>query len=430
MRAIDCIRKKRDGNKLNKEEIEFMVKGFAEGRIPDYQFSAFLMAIYFKGMDYEETFYMTKAMMGKILDLSDIEGKKVDKHSTGGVGDKVSLILAPLVASCGVYVPMVSGRALGHTGGTLDKLESIKGYRTDLTISEFKNVLKEVGCSIIGQTEEIAPADKKIYALRDVTATVESIPLIVSSIMSKKLSEGIDALVLDVKTGNGAFMRNYNKAKELAKAMVEVGERFGVKTTAFLTDMNQPLGCYIGNALEVWESVQVLSGENIEDLKKIVIELSAEMLSLAGWKIDDAYEELEKNLKNGKALNIWEKVVKFHGGDPKIVYKDDFLKTNIVHYIHSYEDGYLSYFDTFNIGIASCLLGAGREKKEDKIDHKVGIILHKKIGDKVTKNDKIFEIRANNEEKLKKAINILKKSFKIEKNKPLKPKLIYEKIKI
>ncbi|MFN3135141.1 MAG: thymidine phosphorylase, partial [Candidatus Kryptonium sp.] len=284
MNPVEIIRKKRDGKKLTKDEISFFINGYLNGKIPDYQMSAFLMAVYFQNMDFEETTYLTEVMLnsGHIVDLSDIPGIKVDKHSTGGVGDKVSLVLAPIVAAAGVPVPMISGRGLGHTGGTLDKLESIPGFRTNLSVEEYKKVISEIGLVMIGQTEEIAPADKKIYALRDVTATVESIPLISASIMSKKLAEGIDALVLDVKTGQGAFMKEYEKSLQLAQVLFTIGKNFGKKVVAFITDMNQPLGYAVGNWLEVVESVQCLRGLDVPDLMYITYVLAGAMIMLGG----------------------------------------------------------------------------------------------------------------------------------------------------
>jgi len=319
MLPAEIIRKKRDGGKLTKDEISFFVNGYIKGTIPDYQMSAFLMAVYFQGMDFEETTYLTEVMLhsGEIVDLSDVPGVKVDKHSTGGVGDKISLILAPIVASAGVPVPMISGRGLGHTGGTLDKLESIPGFKTNLSIIEYKKVISEIGLVMIGQTQEIAPADKKIYALRDVTATVESIPLISASIMSKKLAEGIDALVLDVKTGNGAFMREYDKALNLAQTLFAIGKNFGKKVIAFITDMNQPLGYAVGNWLEVVESVQCLRGFEVPDLMELTYTLAGAMIMLGekAMSIEDGIKIAKKVVHSGEAYEKFLQLVERQGGE-------------------------------------------------------------------------------------------------------------------
>lgn len=430
MRAVDIIRKKRDKEKLTKEEIEFFVKGYAEGSIPDYQAAALLMAIFLNGMDNEEAFMLTENMMysGTVFDFSHINAVKVDKHSTGGVGDKISLPLAPLVASYGVVVPMISGRALGHTGGTLDKLESIPGYRTDLSPDEFKKALESVGVAIIGQTEDIVPADRKMYALRDVTATVESIPLISASIMSKKLAEGIDGLVLDVKTGTGAFMRKYEDAKLLAKTMVSIGKSFGKEVYALLTNMNQPLGWAIGNANEVKESVDVLQGKGPEDVTKLTVELGAYMLLIGkvAESVEEGRELMKKAIENGKGYEKWCEMVKNQGGDPDAILKEDFTKTKYRKEIKAEKEGYLSITNTYKIGVASSLLGAGRATKEDVIDHKVGIYMNKKHGDKVEKGDVVFEVHGNDEGRIKDSIRALKDSFEISDEKLEEQKLIYE----
>jgi len=430
VRMVDIIKKKRDGGKLSHEEISFVVESYTQGNIPDYQVAAFLMAVYFQGMDPEEMAYLTREMMesGEVLDLSYIKAPKIDKHSTGGVGDKISLPLAPLVASCGIVVPMISGRALGHTGGTLDKLESIPGYRTNLSVEEFKKQLENIGVSIIGQTEKLCPADRKMYALRDVTATVESIPLISASIMSKKLAEGIDGLVLDVKTGSGAFMRKYEDAKKLAVAMVSIGKEMGKEVKALITNMDEPLGFKIGNALEVVESVEVLRGEGPEDVRELTISLGSQML-IIGEKAkneEEARSMLLEALASGKAYDKWVEMVSSQGGDPDSILRDDFTYTEYTCFIKAEKDGYLYGYDTYKVGVGVSMLGAGREKIEDKIDHKVGIILHKKVGDRVRKGEIIMEIHYTDKEKLERAIPVLESSFTLSESKPEKKPLIFE----
>ncbi len=430
MRAVDIIRKKRDRERLSKEEIEFFINGYVDGTIPDYQAAALLMATFLNGMEDEEAFILTKTMMysGKVFDFSTIPGIKVDKHSTGGVGDKISLPLAPLVATNGVVVPMISGRALGHTGGTLDKLESIPGYRTDLSPEEFEKALKTVGVAIIGQTEDIVPADRKMYALRDVTATVESIPLISASIMSKKLAEGIDGLVLDVKTGTGAFMRKYEDAKKLAETMVAIGKSFGKKVHALLTNMNQPLGRAIGNANEVKESVDVLLGKGPEDVTNLTVELGAYMLVIgnAAKTVEEGRKLIKKAIENGEGYEKWCEMVRNQGGDPDTILREDFTKTRYVEEVKAEKDGFVSVIDTFKIGVSASVLGAGRAKKEDEIDHKVGLYMLKKHGEKVKKGDVIFEIHGNDQNKIKESLKWLKQSFELTEKEIEKHKLIYE----
>ncbi len=431
MRFVDIIRRKRDGERLSKREIEFLVKGAVEGEIPDYQLSAFFMAVYFRGMTFAETSYLTEYMMhsGEVLDWSFLGKPAVDKHSTGGVGDKISLPLAPLVASTGlVAVPMISGRALGHTGGTLDKLESIRGYRTDLSVEEFREVVKRVGCSIIGQTANLVPADKKFYALRDATATVESIPLIASSIMSKKLAEGVDAVVLDVKTGSGAFMQKYRDAKELAMTMVEIGKHMKKKVVALITNMDQPLGRYIGNALEIVETLDILKGRGPEDTTELTLRLGAYMLrSVNAVKdLEEGYELLKKKLYSGEGLRKFRQMVEAHGGDWDYINSPEFTRTRYVSYIRAQSAGYLSSYDTLTIGLAATILGAGRSRMDDEIDHRVGIIVHKKVGDRVEKGDLIFEVRANDEEKLHHAMEMLERSYKIIRRRVQPLQLIFE----
>lgn len=430
MRMVDIIKKKRDGEALTAEEISFFVENYTKGEIPDYQASALLMAIFFRGMSTEETVVLTERMMrsGEILDLSDIPGPKVDKHSTGGVGDKISLPLAPIVASLGVYVPMISGRALGHTGGTLDKLESIKGLTTALSPEKFKKQLREIGVVMAGQTENLCPADRKLYALRDVTATVESIPLISASIMSKKLAEGIDGLVLDVKTGNGAFMSKYEDAKKLAETMVGIGKGMGKKVKAFITNMNQPLGFKIGNALEVEETIEILRGEGPEDVRELTYALATEMLIISGKanSKEEALRSIDNVVRTGKALEKWEELVKCQGGDLEFMYSKDFTRTKNIYELKADTEGYLFSYNTYLIGVAVSILGAGRSTKDDKIDPQVGIILRKKVGDFVNHGETIMELRYNDEKKFGQSIEILKKSFTIKDEKPVKEPLIFE----
>jgi pyrimidine-nucleoside phosphorylase len=412
MNVIDLIRKKRDGIVLEKDEIELLIEGYAKNKIPDYQFSAFLMASYLKGMNSEETSYLTNSMLdsGKVLYLNSIPGIKIDKHSTGGVGDKTSLIVAPIAAAAGVKVPMISGRGLGHTGGTLDKLESIPGFRTDLSINEYKNVLKKCGAVLIGQTKDIAPADKMIYALRDVTATVESIPLITASIMSKKLAEGIDGLVLDVKTGSGAFMKNEKDASELANSLISTAKAFNKKVIAFITDMNQPLGNYIGNWLEVYESILILKGEKKNDLYELCIKLAGAMIFLGEKsKTQEEGESISaKQIENGKAYKKFIEIIKAQGGDAGYINNPEkYPKPSFKKIIKSKVDGYLKSVNTFELGMSAVELGAGRMKKEDKIDFKAGIIFNYKIGDKIKEGDVIAELFSDK----KKSILNVEKNF-------------------
>jgi len=427
---IDIIRKKRDGKKLTQPEIEYLIKEYTNGFIPDYQFSAFLMTVYFKGMDFNETTCLTTAMLfsGRSLDLSDIKKPKIDKHSTGGVGDKVSLILAPLVASCGVCVPMISGRSLGHTGGTLDKLESIPGFRTNLSMKEFKSQLKKIGLGIIGQTGDIAPADRKIYALRDVTATVESIPLISASIMSKKLAEDLDGLVLDVKFGNGAFMRNYKKAKELSHFLVQLGKRFGVKIIAVLTDMNNPLGEYIGNSLEVIETIECLKGKGSEDLMEITLTLGEMILKIA--HIKGGRQMLIEKIKKRETVNKFRDMIKYQGGDCRII--EDYSMLPIASSRETYmsaKTGYIHSIDTFKLGMLATKLGAGRLQKEDRIDPSCGFRVLKKIGDLIKKDEPLIEIFSDNknlvDEIFKEMPDVFLIKQKIKKKKILVREIIY-----
>ena len=395
--AADIISKKKYGKKLTHDEIKFMVDGFTNGNIPDYQMSAFLMAIYFKGMNDDESTYLAMAMRdsGSIFDLSSIKGVKVDKHSTGGVGDKVTLVLAPLVAYLGAKLAKMSGRGLGHTGGTIDKLEAIPGFKVELSLNEFENQVNLIGVAVVGQTGDVAPADKKIYALRDVTATVDSIPLIASSIMSKKLASGADAIVLDVKVGSGAFMRSLDDAKRLAKLMVSIGRLAGKHMTAILTTMDEPLGHKIGNALEVYESVETLLGKGPKDLVEITATIAGYLLVDA--KIVDTYEQgyqlAKDTLSSGKAYSKFLELVEAQGGDTNVIKNLDMLIDGTkLDYLYAGQDGYVVSFDTLEIGKAAMYLGAGRATKDDILDLKVGLDLHKKIGDKVKQGDKLVTI--------------------------------------
>lgn len=392
MRPYELIVRKRDGKKLTKEEIYALISAYTKGDILDYQMSSMLMAVFFRGLDEEELTAWADAMLrsGEVLDLSDIPGVKVDKHSTGGVGDKVSLPLAPLAASLGVIVPMVSGRGLGHTGGTLDKLESIPGFRVDLPVERFRQILREVGVCMIGQTSQIAPADKKLYALRDVTGTVESIPLIASSIMSKKLAEGMDALVLDVKVGRGAFMKEQAQARLLAQTMIAIGVRMGKRMRAYLTAMEQPIGFAVGNALELIESLEVLQGKGPADLVHLTVELGAEMVVLAkkAKDLEEGRALCQKALQDGTALACFRKMTAEQGGDVSAI--DDPTKLPKAPYVEpllSTRSGFVTAADALEIGLASVEMGAGRAKKEDDVDPAVGIVLCKKVGDRVEANE-------------------------------------------
>ncbi len=411
MRLYDIIKKKRDGGVLTREEIEFFVQGYAKSDVPDYQASALLVAIYFKGMNLRETKDLTKAMMnsGEVLDLSSIPGIKVDKHSTGGVGDKVSLVLAPLVAAAGVPVPMISGRGLGHTGGTLDKLESIPNFRTDLSKEEFVDILNKIGVAMMGQSPWLAPADGRLYALRDVTATVDCIPLIASSIMSKKMAEGINALVLDVKTGSGAFMKDYKRAVALAEAMVNIGKEMGKKTVALITDMDQPLGRAVGNALEVIESIETVNGRGPKDLEELTMVLGSWMLVL-GKKVkglEGGRKLLKKIIDDGRALDKFRELVKNQGGDVRCVDEPGLLpRAGKVVELPSPKKGYIQRIDAERIGIASTLLGAGRERIGDKIDHAVGIVLNKKVGEKVEKGEPLALFHVNDNSRVEEAMEL------------------------
>jgi len=420
MRFIDVITKKRNGKVLSSEEIDFFIKSYTQGEIPDYQVSALLMAIYFNGMNHEEATHLALAMRdsGDVMDLSQIKGVKVDKHSTGGVGDKVTLVLAPIVASLGAKVAKMSGRGLGHTGGTIDKLESIKGFHVELSPEAFIQQVKDIGISVIGQSGDIAPADKKLYALRDVTATVDIIPLIASSIMSKKLASGADAICLDVKVGHGAFMKNTKDATALAQLMVDIGRLAGKKVTAILTNMNQPLGHKIGNALEVYEAMETLKGRGPSDLLDVVTTIASQLLKDANISKDDdeAKRLITDSIRSGKAYQKFEAFVKAQGGDTSVLeHFEDFLSSNKVEVIAN-KDGYIIDMDALSIGNAAMLLGAGRETKTDVIDMSVGIDLHKKIGDYIAKGDVIATLYVN-QKGIEEAKSLVLKAIKTGKDK-------------
>lgn len=429
MNTTELIRKKRNKENLSKEEILYLINNYTKGKIPDYQFSAFLMAVYFNGMNKEETSALTEAMLysGKVLNLNSIPGVKIDKHSTGGVGDKTSLIIAPIVAAAGVKVPMISGRGLGHSGGTLDKLESIPGFRTNLSLSEYKRVLKKIGAVLIGQTKEIAPADKLIYALRDVTATVESIPLITGSIMSKKLAEGIDGLVLDVKTGNGAFMQKQEEAIALADSLIQTAKTFDKEVIGFVTDMNQPLGNYIGNWLEVYESIQVLREGKKNDLTELSLILAGAMIFLGkkNKSLEEGIEEAIRILQSGKAFDKFVEIVKAQDGRTDFILQPEkYPKPKFKEVIKSNSSGYLSFVNTYEIGMAAIDLGAGRKTKDDKIDSKAGIMFNYKIGDTINKGVVLAELYSDSKSGIEEAKKRIIAGVKISKTKPIIPSLI------
>jgi pyrimidine-nucleoside phosphorylase/thymidine phosphorylase len=418
MRTVDLIHRKRDGEELAANEIHFVVDGYTRGDIPDYQMSAFLMAVFYSGMSDREVSSMTDSMVssGAKVDLSDIPGVKVDKHSTGGVGDKTSLIAAPLAAAAGVVVPMISGRALGHTGGTLDKLESIPGFRTDLTIEEFKKQLAQYKLAFIGQTAEIAPADGKIYSLRDATATVESIPLIATSIMSKKLAVGLDALVLDVKVGSGAFMKKQVEARRLAQMMVGIGRRLDKRVQALITDMSQPLGYAVGNALEIMEVSQTLQNAGPADLTRISLELAARMIYLGKITktLDEAREMSQSRLLDGSGYRKFKEVIAAQGGNPKVLDQFELLPNATgAQEITTQRAGYVSAIDAELIGQASSMIGAGRETKDDSIDPAVGVILEVKVGQKIDAGGILCRIYHTSDEHLTDASELLEDAFKI-----------------
>jgi len=431
--TVSLIRKKRDGRSLTAEEIEYLIRDYTDDKIPDYQISAFLMASFLNGLNTEEAAALTKSMLhsGIVVDLSDTPGLKVDKHSTGGVGDKLSLILAPIVAACGVPVPMISGRGLGHTGGTLDKLESIPGFTVDVNLERYKEILKKQNLVLVGQTEEIAPADKRLYALRDVTATVESIPLIAGSIMSKKLAEGIDALVLDVKFGSGAFMKKHDDAQKLAETLVGIGEQFGKQTVAYLTSMEQPLGYAVGNWLEVKESIGCLNEGGPKDVMEITHLLAGTMIWLGG-KADSVKEGIEmsnKAVKDGSALQKWIDIVEEQGGDTGVITDPDtYPPADFIEPVKADESGYVSAMDTFALGMVSVELGAGRRAKEDAVDPRAGFVLHKKIGDRVDRGETIAVLHTNKKEQIASAKKALKGAIELKNIQPKKLRQITHRV--
>jgi pyrimidine-nucleoside phosphorylase len=429
MRAVDIIAKKRDGKQLTRDEIGFIVRGYTKGEVADYQMSALLMAIYLRGMQDEETIALTEEMLysGEVIDFSDLGRPRVDKHSTGGVGDKTSLVIAPVVAAAGVLVPMISGRALAHSGGTLDKLESIPGFRTDLSLTEFRSTLEKVGAALIGQTIEIAPADKKLYALRDVTATVACRPLMAASIMSKKMAEGISGLVLDVKVGNGAFMRSEDEARELATTMIGIAHGLKKDCVALITDMNQPLGRAVGNSIEVIEAIDTLRGEGPEDFNALCRDLSARMLVLGSAAVDverggKLYDEL---IASGRALEKMREIIEAQSGDPRVI--DDYqllprARRNQV--ITSPEAGYVRGIDTEAIGQASMVLGAGRLRLDTPIDPGVGLILEARIGDTVDRDGALATIHFTEEARAREAEEMIKRAYTISTEQVESPRLI------
>jgi pyrimidine-nucleoside phosphorylase len=433
MRAVDIIMKKRDGSALTREEIRFFVEGVTSGAWPDYQASSLLMAVVLRGMTVEETAWLTDAMVhsGVKVDLADIPGLKVDKHSTGGVGDKTSLILAPLAAVCGVPVPMMSGRGLGHTGGTLDKLEAIPGFRVNLSLDEMKSALRRTGCAMLGQTARIAPADKKLYALRDVTGTVESIPLISASIMSKKIAEGIDALILDVKTGSGAFMKTEADSRKLAESLVSIGNASGVKTEAIITDMQTPLGRAVGNALEVIECVDVLKGGGPKDLVDVSVELTARMLVLgkAAKDLADARHRVRDAIGSGAGLERLRRIIESQGGDPRVL--DDYSRLPHVEsreMVTAPRDGFLTRVDAELVGKASVILGAGRDRVEDAVDFAVGLLVLAKPGAAVRAGDPVFEVHYRDRDRLERARPLLNQAMEFGTAPPAPARLILDEV--
>ena len=433
MRMYDIILKKRNGGTLTEEEIRQLVEGYTKGSIPDYQMSAFLMAVYFQGMTDEETAILTDAMAhsGDMMDLSEIPGVKVDKHSTGGVGDKTTLIVAPIVAACGCHVAKMSGRGLGHTGGTVDKMESIPGMRTSLTREEFLQTAREAGLSVTGQSGNLTPADKKIYALRDVTGTVESIPLIASSIMSKKLAAGSDCILLDVKTGSGAFMKTEEQGRKLAEKMVNIGKSFNRNIAAVITNMDRPLGCAIGNSLEVLEAVSVLKGNEVPDFDRVCVALASTLLSLCyGWSREESEKRVYESIRSGAALAKFREWIFAQGGNTEFIDNPKALGT--AKYIIEYKakgSGYISFMNTEVIGKAAAALGAGREKTTDSVDHTAGIMLKKKTGDKVNIGDTVAVLYTNKEDAEIEASRLISEAIIYSEEKPNEEPLVYGIIK-
>ncbi|MBN2049532.1 MAG: pyrimidine-nucleoside phosphorylase [Spirochaetales bacterium] len=431
MHIVDIILKKRNGGELSAEEIDFFIKGYVSGELPDYQIAALLMAVWFRGMNTRETTDLTLAMTrsGDLVDLSAIHGIKVDKHSTGGVADTTTLVLAPLVAACGGRVAKMSGRGLGHTGGTLDKLESIPGFSVDQPMERFREIVNRVGLSVIGQTANLVPADKMLYSLRDVTGTVDNLSLIAGSIMSKKLAAGSDAIVLDVKTGSGAFMRERKDAEALARAMVDIGNGAGKKTVALVTDMNQPLGNAVGNALEVREALEILKGEHPGDLKEVALALASWMLILSGLAADEteARQALEEALSSGEGLKRFRALVEAQGGDGRVVDNPAGIlpKARRVIPVKASADGYVSSMENAEIGMSALLLGAGRQSKTDVIDPAVGIWMKRRLGDRVKPGDVLAEFHVNDEKNLQEAMQRFTTAVKITPKTPEKNPLIY-----
>ena len=432
MRMYDLILKKRQGKPLTKDEIQWMIREYTDGRIPDYQMSALLMAICFQGLDKEETYELTMAMArsGEMLDLSQIQGIKVDKHSTGGVGDKTSLALTPIVASLGIPVAKMSGRGLGHTGGTIDKLESIPGFSTQLEDDAFEEQVNSIGISIMGQTKDLAPADKLLYALRDVTATVDQISLIASSIMSKKLAAGADAILLDVKTGSGAFMKTVEDSRKLAEKMVSIGTMAGRKCCAVITNMDIPLGHAIGNSLEVMEAIETLKGNGPADLTAVCLELAANMLYMAGkGSLEECRKLAEGAMADGSALDALANMVKGQHGDESYIYHPEkFLRSALSKEVKAEKDGYVCHMDTESIGIASVCLGAGRSRKDDVIDYKAGIILKKKYGEPVKAGETLAVLYADDEKLFAEAEKKLLAAYEIGDTKPAEEPLVYDRV--
>lgn len=433
MRAVDILMKKRAGETLTEAEIRFIIDGYVKGEIPDYQISALLMAIFFRGMTAKETAILTETMLdsGDRMDLSGIPGPFVDKHSTGGVGDKISLPLAPMVAACGVKVPMMSGRALGHTGGTLDKLESIPGYRTSLELSEFRKGLIEDGFAMTGQTARVVPADKKLYALRDVTATVESIPLITASILSKKVAEGADGIVFDVKCGSGAFMKTYNDAKALASSLVATGTAMGKRVVAVLTDMSQPLGYKVGNFLEIEETLDCLEGKGPQDVMELTFRLGAWMLVLGGAAetIEEGRARCEEAISSGAALErFYRNVVRQGGNVGQMLKRRGSWRSDFARELKAENDGYIESIDALDIGLAGVYLGVGRNRTEDNVSPTAGFIFEKKRGDLIKKGDRIAIAYGKDEASLDPAMALARKAVSISKEAPQPLSLVIEEI--
>lgn len=431
MTPYEIISKKRDGLELSAEEIEFMIMGYTNGEIPDYQVSSLLMAIYLKGMNSTEIMAVTNTMLnsGEVVDLSHIPGVKVDKHSTGGVGDKVSIILAPIVAAAGIPVPMISGRGLGHTGGTLDKLESIPGFRVDYSIKEYAQKIAEIGVCLIGQTPEICPADKKLYALRDVTATIQSIPLITGSIMSKKMAEGIDALVLDVKTGNGAFMQSYEDSVALAKQLIAVGEHFGKSTLAYITDMSEPLGNTVGNWLEMVECFEALQGDGPDDLMEVTHQLSGAMIYLGkkAASIQEGVKISKEMINSGKAWQKFLEIVSSQEGDLEMVKNPQkYAQPKYQALVKAGQTGYIAAINALEVGLTSVSLGAGRQKSSDTIDPNAGIVLHRKKGDAVEKGESLMTVYTGKKNELENAVARLNEAVTYSAERPSKESLVLE----